>query len=150
MKNLKLITFKDGSLTKQSSKTPDVCFFRVETSQMVMSNNALLENKVSATVRMKKDLFAALALTAGANLNEAFAKVGVGAHKIIVAESVTPAYEGQSAKINPTTKATILSATGQPIYYNTSVVADVDSNVSVIIPTGAGIAVSASAEALAQ
>ena len=149
MKNLTVIPFKDASLTKQSSKTPDVCFFRVETSQMVMSNNALIENKISATVRMKKDLFAKLGLTAGANLNEAFAKVGVPAHKIIVNETITPAYEGQSAKINPSTKEVMVSTTGQPIYYNTSVVADVDSNVSVIIPTGK-VTVTASAEALAQ
>lgn len=145
MEKLNVITFKDGSLVKDS-KTAGIIFFRVECKELKFVNNALLETKVSSNVRMKKELFEQLGITANADLNVVFAKVGVPAHKIVVKESLTPAYDGQSAKINPTTKQPMLTASGQPIYYNTEVVIDSPENQSVFI--SASSAVTATAEAI--
>jgi len=52
--------------------------------------------------------------------------------KLIVKESVTPFYQGQAPKINPTTAEVVMSA-GSPVYRNTFVVAETSEEHDVLL-----------------
>ena len=157
MKNLKVTAFVDAqggkSIIKVSKKNPLFGSVMVKTISVVTTDSGAIFTQ-PRTGFMKAELvhLKAMNLTEGCNFNENYIAWGksLGANllprTIVIAESLTPAFQGQEPKINPTTKATILSAEGLPIYYNTKVPADNADAVDVFIPTGVGAVATASAE----
>jgi hypothetical protein len=148
MEKLIVSKFKDGSVINKS-KTEGVVFLRVVTEGKteLTDSGILLETKGrGTTMRMQQAMYDKYKaqLAEGADVNALLSSLGVAPKKIIKVETVTPQYEGHTAKINPTTKVVCLSAQGQPIYYNTKL-ADLDA-VDVVIPTGVGAVATASAE----
>jgi len=94
-----------GQVFTESSKNPGWGVIRVDSNQVVMSNGIMDIQKRTAFVRMKTEIFKALDFKAG--------QIMPG--KIRRMESFAPFYEGQPAKINPTTKELVLT-NGQPTY----------------------------------
>lgn len=164
MKNLKVTAFTDAqgnkTIIKVSKKNPLFGSVMVKTISVVTTDSgAIFTQPRTGYVKAEVVNLQAMNLTEGCNFNENYIAWGksMGANllprTIVIAESLTPAYQGQEPKINPTTKASILSAEGLPIYYNTKVPADNADAFDVLIPTigaSASVAVAASAEAFAQ
>lgn len=150
MEKLIITKFKDGAIVN-ASKTEGVVFLRVTTGDKpdFTDSGILMETKgKSATARMQVTMYEKYkaALAEGCDLNELFVSLGIAPKKIIKVETLTPQYDGHEAKKNPSNNTICVNSLGQPIYYNTKIVnLDVED---VIIPTG--VAVAASAEALAQ
>lgn len=148
MEKLIVSKFKDGSVVN-ASKTEGVVFLRVTTEGKVdfTDSGILLETKGrSATARMQVAMYEKhkAALAEGCDLNELFVSLGIAPKKIIKVETVTPQYDGHEAKKNPSNNTICVNSLGQPIYYNTKIAA-LDA-VDIVIPTGVGAVVTASAE----
>jgi hypothetical protein len=89
-----------GNVITPSAKNPEWGTIRVDSEHRSFENGILNIQKRSAFVRGKLVDFGLLGLRAGQTLPG----------KIVKRESFTPFYEGQEAKINPTTGEKVLTA----------------------------------------
>lgn len=118
MANLKVTAFNDGSVVRRSVSNPEFGSIQVKDESVKLVNGFIQKSNTSAFIRGKYDDLKALNLKAGQNISES-----LGNKKIIVKESLTPFYEGQQQKVNPSNGA-ICTSNGQPIYRETMIVDD--------------------------
>ena len=116
MSNLKIGKFKDGSVIKQSASKPEWASVMVVGETVGFNNGIMNTSRRIAFLRGRKAELEALGLHEGTDLNAKLASLGADTVKIVRKESLTPAYEGQQPKINPTTQEVIKDASGNPIY----------------------------------
>lgn len=94
-----------GAIITPSTKNLEWGTFRVDSENISMENGILNLSKRSAFIRGKIEQLNQLGLKAGQSLPG----------KIVKRESFEPFYEGQPAKINPTTNEVVLT-NGRPTY----------------------------------
>lgn len=122
MRKLIVSAFKDGSLVRPSKSKPQFATIMViESTTGVNKDGFLNTQKRVGFIRGKAADLATLDVKAGDNINEIFAKKNIPLVKIIRREYETAQYEGQQAKINPTTKVAVLYK-GAPVFMEDIVV----------------------------
>jgi hypothetical protein len=128
MKTLTVIAFKDGAVIRKSTKKAGWASVMVMETSLTITNGIIDQKKRLGFLRAKEELINALAPKQGEDLNHKFLALGGKAMKVRVIESITPQFEGQRQKLNPTTKAVIKDLNGNPIYFSTEVVEDSEEN----------------------
>ena len=123
MSKLIVTAFKDGSLIRVGSN-PEFGTMMVAQSATNINAGGFLETRtLLGFVKDKVESLKALNLSEGSDFNAKLEALGGSPCRVIVQESNTPHYEGQSPKINPESKEVILDANDAPIYYDTKIVA---------------------------
>lgn len=134
MKKLIISAFLTGELIRVSKRNPEFGTIMVIETNKTVGNGFLNTNKRVSFVRGKLADLQALKPVAGVSINDIFKAKGFPLVKIVRRESATPSYEGQLAKINPTTKVAVLHK-GQPVYMEDIVVADNEAHQDILLPT---------------
>lgn len=115
MANFVKVTAKEGQIVIASTNNPEFGYVRVKSEHTSMENGWIQTTERSALVRGKV-----------ADLQKANFKEGqMISGKIYIKESTTPSFEGQKAKINPTS-GEIVTNNGNPIYRESFFTADLD------------------------
>ena len=105
MSQVKVVAYKGNVVNP--TKNPDVAWVRVEQEVESIVNGWLQSSTRGALIMGKPE-----------QLESKFRENQVLTGKIVVRETLTPRYDGQSPKINPAT-GEILTKDGEPIYRNT-------------------------------
>lgn len=132
---MKLIVtkFKDGSVIRQSTSNPLWGSIMLATSRVSLSNGILNTQNLRGFVRGTLEQLEALNLSAGMDFS-----ASVQASRIIIQETIAPAYDGHEPKQYPDTHKTlagqvIVDVEGNAIYRDLAVVADSDPRQDVLV-----------------
>lgn len=148
MTNLIVTAFKDGTVIRMSTKTPGWATIMVVTEELTVAKGGLLvKNSRNGFLKAEVAQIEALNPVAGADLNALFKARNIAPQKMVIVESLVPSYEGQQAKIHPKTNAPILSVNGEPIYYETAIIAASDPRGDTRIPSQKSVDIAAEAVA---
>ncbi len=120
-----------GLVIKPSTKKEGWGSVMVIATSHSVTNGILNEKKQVAFMRAKIEQLEKLNLASGKDLNEVLKGLGAKPMRIRVVESLEAQYQGHQPKINPTTKAAITTASGQPIFYNTELADEASTDVLV-------------------
>lgn len=116
MSTVKVTANDKGQVVIPSVNNPEFGYIRVEQTSSSMEGGWLRKSTKSALIRGKVADLNDLGYTAGKSI----------AGKIIIKESHVAAFEGQDCKINPTTKAPVLSG-GQKVYRDAFYTSDLNA-----------------------
>ena len=122
-----------GAVITINANKPEFGNIRVDQTIVSMENGFLNKSNRTAFIAGKIEDLKALDLKAGSTLDG----------KIIRKESFEPMYEGQSAKINPSTDEEVL-VDGKNVYFKDSFTADLSTQDS-LVKAGAVVAVAETA-----
>lgn len=103
-----------GAVVTPAPSNPDYGYVRVESKQLSFEGGFARMQTRSALIRMEMELA------------QYFTENQILEGKIVVKESLTPFYEGQTPKINPS-NSDILHVNGSPIYRTTEFVTDANA-----------------------
>lgn len=121
-----------GILVQKNENKPDFGSIMLVSISFVLSGSFLSEQKRVGFITGRMDdlsnFVAHFNLAVGDDYSTKVSK-----SKLIVEEAVTPWYDGQSAKINPTTKEELLTADGENIYRQVRLVPDLPEYVDRLI-----------------
>ena len=113
---LKVINFKEGVAVRASSKTEGRSIIMVGATSYSNVGGALFGSSRRAIINLPSELAESLDLKDGDDINAKLKGHGLNAMEIIRKESITPAYEGQKPKVNPSTNEVVKDSAGNPIY----------------------------------
>jgi len=116
MSQLRIAEFKDGSIIKASTKNPLWGTAMVIGESVTFNNGIMNVSKRIGFLRAPIAQLEALGLARDLDLNAKLTALGADTVKIVRQESITPFFEGQSPKINPTSQEVIKDHAGNPIF----------------------------------
>lgn len=125
MQKLIVTKYKDGSLVK-SKEGSDRASIYVTCSAFVNRNGSIWEQKRIAHLSLPKALAESFNVSEGADLNNTLKAQGLGAHKVIMMESIEPFFDGQEPKTRGAGGDVITDDAGNNIYQDYKCVPDSD------------------------
>jgi hypothetical protein len=142
--SVKIKAFQDGTIIRDSKKEGRSIVMLAQESYNNIGG-ALVKASRRAIFNLPTELAHELKLSDGCDFNAKLKGFGLKAVEIIRKESTTPFYDGQEAKINPTTDEVVKTSAGEPIYMDDNAY-DVGTEVDELVKS-AGQEAGAQAEA---